>query len=257
MVILAYENESFSFIINNLLNSSRSICTIRDEKDFENPVIENINYEEKYDYILTDGKYPKETLELMKKNPNAITIIDAGRFNKYTKTLVKEIDIVICSKAFAKGITQTENCETDEEYIKLYKDTQRFVKNPKRLVITIGDKGYICEKDGEAVIVPAYNPTEPIIETTGAGDIFHGAFTHAISNNYDFHDALEFANITASLSTTKKGARYSCPNLQTVENIYHNMHINEDIYNKANYSETGKKLLLAPDLNDDVKSRML
>ena len=68
--------------------------------------------------------------------------------------------------------------------------------------------------------MPAYNPTEPIIETTGAGDIFHGAFTHAIANGYSFHESLEFANITASLSTTKKGARYSCPSLKTVLEIF-------------------------------------
>ena len=37
----------------------------------------------------------------------------------------------------------------------------------------------------------------------------------------NYYDSLKFANITASLSTTKHGGRKSCPELQEVEDIMH------------------------------------
>ena len=86
-------------------------------------------------------------------------------------------------------------------------------------MITIGERGYIYERDNEVLINPAYQSGLPAIDTNCAGDIFHGAFTYAFANGYDYYDALEFANITASLSTTRKGGRSSCPEKEEVEAI--------------------------------------
>ena len=91
--------------------------------------------------------------------------------------------------------------------------------NVQELAITIGEHGYICSRDGEVIIMPAYQHGKVTIDTNGAGDIFHGAFTHALANGYDYYESLEFANVTASLSTTKAGGRKSCPNLEDVEHI--------------------------------------
>ena len=71
----------FSFVMLNTSNSTRTIATVRSKDDLTNPKIGNVEYETGYDYILTDGKYVDNTIELIKNNPNAITIIDAGRVN--------------------------------------------------------------------------------------------------------------------------------------------------------------------------------
>ena len=39
-----------------------------------------------------------------------------------------------------------------------------------------------------------------------------------MSVGYTYHESLEFANVTATLSTAKVGGRDSCPDLETVEN---------------------------------------
>ena len=62
----------FSFIINNEIYGTRTICAVRDPKDYNNAKINNINYEKKYDYILTDGKFYEESIRLMENNPSAI-----------------------------------------------------------------------------------------------------------------------------------------------------------------------------------------
>ena len=85
------------------------------------------------------------------------------------------------------------------------------------ITITVGEKGYICEKDGIVLAIPAFDSGLPAIDTNCAGDIFHGAFTHALANGYDYYESLKFANITASLSTTKSGGKDSCPSLDEIQ----------------------------------------
>jgi sulfofructose kinase len=44
-------------------------------------------------------------------------------------------------------------------------------------------------------------------DTTGAGDVFHGAFCYAVLNGATMRDNLEFANAMAALNCTRLGAR--------------------------------------------------
>ena len=202
-------------------NDKRTIVSLRSPKDLKHPTIDDIKYETGYDYILTDGKYVEESINLIKLNPNAISIIDAGRVNSGVLKLCKYVDYIICSEEFANKVTGGIINDDYENNTKIYKKLKNYYKDAKGITITVGSRGYICEKDGEVVNFPAYDSGMKAIDTNGAGDIFHGAFTHAISNGYDYYDSLKFANITASLSTTKLGGRKSCPSLQEVEEIMH------------------------------------
>ena len=202
-------------------NDKRTIVSLRSPKDLKHPTIDDIKYETGYDYILTDGKYVEESINLIKLNPNAISIIDAGRVNSGVLKLCKYVDYIICSEEFANKVTGGIINDDYENNTKIYKKLKNYYKDAKGITITVGSRGYICEKDGEVVNFPAYDSGMKAIDTNGAGDIFHGAFTHAISNGYDYYDSLKFANINASLSTTKLGGRKSCPSLQEVEEIMH------------------------------------
>ena len=208
-----------SLITINTTTGSRTIISIRPPEDFKDPRIQRINFEEGYDFILTDGKYATDTKILIDKNPDAISIIDAGRTNPEVVELCSHIDYIICSEEFANGVT---GMTIDFDYnntCKVYRSLQERYPNAKGIVITIGERGYICERDGQVEIFPAHNSGLPAIDTNGAGDIFHGAFTHAIMNGNDFYKSLEFANVTASLSTTKRGGRKSIPDRIVVDEI--------------------------------------
>ena len=208
----------FSFVILNTSNSTRTILTVRSKIDYENPTIGHCNFESGYDYILTDGKYIDDTISLIKHNPSAKTIIDAGRVNDGILKLCSMIDYIICSEDFANSVTGLKINDDYENNKMVYYKMKSLFQNSSGITITIGKNGYICEKNGEVIINPSYRNNLPVIDTNCAGDIFHGAFTYAIANNYDYHQALEFANTTASLSVSKIGGRDSCPNLDDVEN---------------------------------------
>jgi sulfofructose kinase len=44
-------------------------------------------------------------------------------------------------------------------------------------------------------------------DTTGAGDVFHGAFCYSVLKGASVRDALEFSNAMAALNCTRLGAR--------------------------------------------------
>ena len=58
---------------------------------------------------------------------------------------------------------------------------------------------------------------DEVIDTTGAGDAFNGAFVVALANELKYKEALQFANKVAGISTTRLGAASSMPNLKEVE----------------------------------------
>ena len=204
----------FGFIAVDETTGERSIFSVRDPQDTK---IENIEYKKGYDIILTDGKYAKDTLKLMKENPNAISIIDAGRVNDKVISVCEEVKYIICSEEFANGVTGLEINDDYDNNKRVFSKLKERFPSAFGITITIGAKGYICEENSEVVIKPAYDSGKKAIDTNGAGDIFHGAFTYAVANNYEYLDALEFANTCASISTTKKGGRKSVPELDVVK----------------------------------------
>mgnify|MGYP002514211641 CR=1 FL=1 len=82
------------------------------------------------------------------------------------------------------------------------------------LIITLESFGCFTELNGEYKIIPSIK-VEPI-DSTGAGDIFHGAFTYFISNNYSLRDTIRYASITGGISVTRIGSRFSIPDLKEV-----------------------------------------
>jgi sugar/nucleoside kinase (ribokinase family) len=67
-------------------------------------------------------------------------------------------------------------------------------------------------------------PAFPVhtVDTLGAGDIFHGAFTLAITENQDVPDALCFASAAAALKCTRFGGAFACPQRPEVEALLSN-----------------------------------
>lgn len=58
-----------------------------------------------------------------------------------------------------------------------------------------------------------------VVDTTGAGDVFHGALAFAIANHYETQKAVNFSNAVAALKCTKLGGRAGIPNLQQTEDF--------------------------------------
>lgn len=213
----------FSFIIVTDDSKSRTINTNRDPQDNIDLVFDN--YSDDYDIILTDGKYPKAFFELQAKNPTATTIIDAGRCNENIINICKNVDYIICSEDFANdfvktiGINKQINFENINETLLVMEILNNYFEK-SNVCATVGSKGYLYFDDNNNLINKEALSFGKVLDTTAAGDIFHGAFTYALANDYSYEQSLEFANTTSSLSVTKYGGRESIPSLDEVKSVY-------------------------------------
>jgi sugar/nucleoside kinase (ribokinase family) len=57
------------------------------------------------------------------------------------------------------------------------------------------------------------------VDTLGAGDVFHGAFALAITENQDIPSALRFASAAAALKCTRFGGAFAAPQRAEVEQL--------------------------------------
>ena len=71
--------------------------------------------------------------------------------------------------------------------------------------MTLGAYGALAYSEGRFCYSPAF--VVNCVDTTGAGDVFHGAFCYAVLEGWAIEEALEFSNAMAGLNCTVLGAR--------------------------------------------------
>lgn len=199
---------NLSFIIANTTNTSRTILT--SQGDFIARC--SIPNDNKYDVILVDGEEEEMSKRVLLNNKDAIKIIDAGTFKPSTVSLCPLVDYLVCSKNFALDYTELPYDGEFENLIKIHEKLVNDFHNT--VVITLEDKGSFTKIGNEYKLIPSIKVKA--VDTTGAGDIFHGAFTYFIIHGYSLEDSCRLANITGALSTLKVGGRYSIPSLKSV-----------------------------------------
>lgn len=87
---------------------------------------------------------------------------------------------------------------------------------PSFLAGTRGPRGTIwLDEHGELQETPAF-PVHTV-DTLGAGDVFHGAFTLAMTEKMDIRSALRFASAAAALKCTRHGGAFAAPQRAEVE----------------------------------------
>jgi sugar/nucleoside kinase (ribokinase family) len=86
---------------------------------------------------------------------------------------------------------------------------------PSMPVVTVGSGGSYYLADGKVCHCPAFKVS--VVDTTGCGDSFHGAFAFALARGYDVHECVRFSSAVAALKATKLGGRTGLPRLAEVE----------------------------------------
>ena len=200
---------SSSYIIANMSNGSRTILTSK--KDAIRKLSKPVDL--KADVILIDGEHPDTAHEVLDNNKNAISILDAGRLNDDTRSLGKKVTYLICSKDFAEQFTGKKIREINVDLLKeIHLELEDYFQT--NIIITLEAAGSFTKIDGIYQIIPSISVKA--LDSTGAGDIFHGAFTYFIANGYSLKESIHLASITGAISVTRIGSRYSIPILSEV-----------------------------------------
>jgi len=84
---------------------------------------------------------------------------------------------------------------------------------PSVVVVTEGEHGSWCTSDEGDFHTPAFS-VQPVVDTTGAGDVFHGAFLYGRSRGWGLRRSLRLAAATAALKCRALGGRAGIPALE-------------------------------------------
>ena len=160
----------------------------------DKPYIDKIkHYLTEFDLVVLQNEIPKET---------NLYVIDFCNQNH----IIEKVTYFTPNEHEAELLFQTNDYE---ELVKKY---------PEKLLITMGEKGVLVQlNDGETLTVPARKTK--VVDTTGAGDTLNGAFAMQIAGGASVKDALQFANVAASLSIEKFGAQGGMPTYEEVVNV--------------------------------------
>lgn len=131
--------------------------------------------------------------------------MDAGGNYPGVEKLLPYVDYLIPSEEFACRFTG----ETDAQKAarRLYLEF-----SPEVLIITQGSRGGFLY-DGQVHRYPVFHV--PVMDSNGAGDVFHGAFISSYINGMRAEEAARFASAVSALKCGSLGGRRSVPDRQT------------------------------------------
>ena len=134
-------------------------------------------------------------------------VIDLDKVEPITSELMKEIDFIITSSRFPTLYTGI--ADQKKALLELQKCTTGF------LCATLGHEGAIALVNGEFLHVEGFKVN--VVDTTGAGDVFHGGFIYGLLQNWEVMEILRFANAGAALKCRDIGGRKGIPSLEEVQ----------------------------------------
>jgi len=130
-------------------------------------------------------------------------VIDAGTLREGVRELLPLCDYIVASELFAEQISEGGNREEALERIMEY--------GPRAAVVTLGERGCAAFTSSGLVEVPGFEVEA--VDTTGAGDVFHGAFLFGVLKGWDIERICLFSNAVAALKCRRLGGRAGIPDL--------------------------------------------
>ncbi len=158
------------------------------------------------DCVLTDGRYP-QLAEAVLQVAQQAAIPVVGDFSKTENWhLTQQVDYLIVSEECATEFLGRNEPETALTAMQQFEG--------QLVGITLGEEGFLYEQRGRRRHLPALRVE--VVDTTGAGDVFHGAYAYAVARGWDVDQCALFASVTAALKCTVLGGRSGIPELSTV-----------------------------------------
>ncbi|PXA04294.1 carbohydrate kinase [Coraliomargarita sinensis] len=162
--------------------------------------------------LLIDGHQPLLSARLLDeaRELGIPSLLDAGSVHDGTLMLYNKVDYLITSEKFAREMSK----EDDPRLALAALDGAA-----PFIACTWGEDGVYWQDDDGQHHMPAFDIEA--VDTTGAGDAFHGAFALGLAEGLGVRDNLRRASATAALTCLKNGARSALPNRDRVLALSH------------------------------------
>jgi ribokinase len=160
------------------------------------------------EFLLLDGLMKDVSLFAAREARKAgiPVMLDAGRVREGMLELARLCDYVVGSEEFARELG--------------WKDDPAFFSQEVRKLgfgittITLGSRGSVTFEDDEVIFCPAFSVET--VDTTGAGDVFHGGYLYGLLQKWPLKDTIQFASAVAAMKCRKLGGREGIPRLAEV-----------------------------------------
>jgi sugar/nucleoside kinase (ribokinase family) len=142
---------------------------------------------------------------------------DANRPRPGLDELLPLVDVLIASERFPSAYTgQGDQVRAGRSLLEM---------GPEIVVITLGAEGCLCLWEDQVIHVPGFRVD--VVDTTGAGDAFHGAFLYGLLQGWGLERTAVFANAVAAINCTRLSGRAGLPSLSEVEIFLRKRHSGE------------------------------
>jgi sulfofructose kinase len=135
------------------------------------------------------------------------TVLDIDNAYPGVENLIPLIDFLIASASFHERVTG----ETD---VRAGLKKLSSMTGSRFVAATLGRDGVLAFYRDQFVHVPGFEVE--CIDTTGAGDAFHGGFIYGLVRGMSVEETLRFSNAVAALKCRAVGARTGLPTLDEV-----------------------------------------
>jgi ribokinase len=148
--------------------------------------------------------------------PRALRILNASPADPLSPTILEQVDIMIVNEIEAAQILGKTLAP-----LAAAAETAKAVE--RGCVVTLGEAGLAASIDNDALYQPAF--TTDVIDTTGAGDAFCGAFASAMLMGKCSVDALFWAQAAGALASTRHGVQPSMPSSEEIQTLADSMNV--------------------------------
>lgn len=169
-----------------------------------------------YDYIADakilhiDHGSPASMAAVKFAREKGVTItIDAGEFTQDRVDIIPHVDVYIASEFFYNGFFKGTEDDLEGNCRKLHE------MGPSVVWVTRGPEGCVGLVDGKFHKVPTFLEL-PVVDTTGAGDVFHGAYIAAMLEGLPHPECARYACAVSSIKCMYVGGRTGIPNRETL-----------------------------------------
>jgi sulfofructose kinase len=163
------------------------------------------------DCVLTDARHPR-LAEAVLKEAKRRGIPTVGDFsNARNWHLAAYLDYLIVSEECAQEVLGYDDPEAALEGLRQ--------RQGQLVGITLGEQGFLYDdpRRGETRHIPAFHVE--VVDTTGAGDVFHGAYAYGVARGWTPDRSGLFASVTAAMKCTALGGRSGIPCFEEVETL--------------------------------------
>ena len=205
MVIEKGADSQFAFIMVDEKTASRTIVWTRGSLSPMTPGEIDCSIIGSCRGLLIDSLEPAAALYAAKfaREKQIPVLIDAGTMREGVREILPFCDHIIASELFSDQISRGKGHSEALRKISSF--------GPVSSVVTTGEEGCLALVDGEIVEIKGFDVKA--VDTTGAGDVFHGAYLFAVLQGWDTVRCCIFSNAAAAMKCRALGGRSAIPDL--------------------------------------------